>query len=122
MLRWDQTDFLSCLGVLPVEEEHGISHSYTVAKHGVRLDLTVFQYDGDVYLTMRRDGLEAPLVDLRLVGCDAARWVHDGRGNYLEFAAFTLFGGRYDGESVIPYGIRVRVEPSLGVEFFRSHA
>lgn len=25
MLRWDPTDFLSCLGVLPVEEERGRS-------------------------------------------------------------------------------------------------
>ena len=57
MLRWDPTDFLSCLGVLPVEEEHGISHSYTVIKHGVRMVITVFQYDGDVYLTMWRDGV-----------------------------------------------------------------
>lgn len=122
MLRWDPTDFLICLGVLPIEGEYGSSHSYTIAKHGLRMDLTVKQHAGDIHLTLWRDGVEAPLVDLRLVDCDAARWVHDKRGNYLEFAAATLFGGRYDGESVIPYGIRVRVEPSLSVEFFRTQA
>lgn len=120
MLRWDPTDFLCCLGVLPREREHGISHSYSIEKHGMRLELEVWQYDGDIHLTLWRDGVDAPVVALRLVGCDAARRVHDKLGDHLEFAAGALFGGRYDGESVIPYGIRVRVEPSIGVEFFRS--
>ena len=122
MLTWTETDFLECLGVLPVEAQHGISHTYTVAKDGLRLELTVFQYDGDVYLTLRRDGLDAPVVDVRMIQCDAVRWVHDQRGNYLEIGAGRLFGGRYDGESVIPYGMRVRVEPSIRIEFFRSEA
>ncbi|MFH1266428.1 MAG: Ypar14, superfamily integron cassette, partial [Planctomycetota bacterium] len=63
MLTWNPTDVLSCLGVLPTEEEDGISHAYSVAKDGMRLDLTVFQYDGDVYITLSREGVEAPVVD-----------------------------------------------------------
>jgi len=122
MLTWGPTDFLECLGVLPTEEEHGISHSYSLAKDGMRLELSVYQYDGDIYLTLWRDGVESPVVDVRLFKCDAARWVHDQRGNYLEFGAGRLFGGRFDGDSVIPYGIRLRVEPSIGIEFFRSNA
>ena len=122
MLTWDPTDFLECLCVLPTEDEDGTSHSYTVAKHGMRLDLRVFQYDGYVSLTLWQDGLDAPVVNLWLVECDAARWVHDQRGSYLEFGAGRLFGGRYDGESIIPYGFRLRVEPSIGIEFFRSNA
>jgi hypothetical protein len=122
MLTWDPTDFMSCLGVLPVEGEHGVSHGYTVARDGVRLELTVFQYDGDVHVTLYRDGVEAPIVDFSITDCDAARWVHDSRGSFLELAAGRLFGGRYDGDAPIPYGVRVRVEPTIGVEFFRVNA
>ncbi len=121
MLRWDETDFMVCLGVMPEVGEDGIWHRYVVARDGLRLELTIWSYDGDVYVTMWRDGVAAPLVDLCLCGCDAARWVREGDRGHLEFAASTLFGGRYDGESVIPYGIRVRVEPSLGLEFFRTN-
>ncbi|MFZ5896006.1 MAG: Ypar14, superfamily integron cassette [Myxococcota bacterium] len=122
MLRWDPTDVLCCLGVAAVEEEHGISHAYTLAKDGLRLELTVFQYDGDVCLTVYRDGVVAPIIDARIVDCDAARWVNDQRGNYLEFAAGQLFGGRYDGESTIPYGVRVSINPSIAIHFFRVPA
>ena len=119
MLRWDPTDVLCCLGVAPAEEEHGVSYSYTVVKDGLRLELAIFQYDGDIYMTVYRDGISSPVIDVRLVDCDAARWVHDQRGNYLEFAAGRLFGGRYDGESPIPYGARISVDPSISLRFFR---
>jgi hypothetical protein len=118
MLRWDPTDVLSCLGVAPVEAEHGISHGYSFAKDGLRLELTVFQYDGDIYITVYRDGVASPIFDARIVDCDAARWVRDQRGNYIEFAARRLFGGRYDGDSPIPYGARVTVDPSITIQFF----
>lgn len=62
---------------------------------------------------------DSPIVDAQLVDCDAARWVNDQRGNYLEFAAGRPFDGRYDGESPIPYGARVSVEPSINLQFFR---
>jgi hypothetical protein len=120
MLRWDRTDVLCCLGVEPVVEEYGISYGYTVAKDGLRLELTIFDDAGDVYITVYRDGIVVPVVDARIVGCDAMRWVHDQRGNYLEFAAGRLFGGRYDGDAPIPYGARLSIDPSINLQFFRA--
>jgi hypothetical protein len=119
-MNWEPTDFMACLGVEPVVEENEISFSYQVTKDGLRLELIVFQYDGDIYITVYRDGLDSPVVDCRLVDCDAARRVSDQRGEYLEFAPGALFNDRYDGKSVIPYGVHVRVEPSIGVEFFKA--
>jgi hypothetical protein len=118
MLRWDPTDVLGCLGVIPIEDEDGVSHAYSLEKGGLRLELTVFQYAGDICLTVYRDGIVAPIVDLSIVDCDAARWIHDERGSYLEFAAGRLFGGRYDGDSPIPYGARLSVDPSISLRFF----
>lgn len=120
MLKWNPTDFLECLGVLPAVEAYGISHAFTLTRHGMRLDLTVFPDGGDVHLGLWRDGLDDPVVKVRLRECDAARRVKDARGDYLEFAPGRLFGGRYDGENVIPFGIRLRIEPSFSIEFFRT--
>jgi hypothetical protein len=120
MLKWNPTDALTVLEVEPVVAEHEVSHAYRVAKDGMRLDLTVFQYAGDVHISVFNERVEWPVVECRLVDCDACRRVADKRGEFLEFAGGRLFGGRYDEESVIPYGVRVRVAPSIQVQFFRN--
>ncbi len=35
------------------------------------------------------------------------------------FAAGDIFGGCYDGESVIPMGIRLSVDPDFNIQFFQ---
>lgn len=120
MLRWNPTDVLTCLGVPPETEDQDLSHGYSVTKLALRLDLTIFQHEGDVYITISSEGANDPVIDFQLRGCDACRWVNDERGSYLEFASGQLFGGRYDGASAIPHGVRVRVDPSIRLEFFSA--
>jgi len=119
-INWSAVDFIQCLGVAPDVEEYEISHVFTVAKDGMCLVVKVKQYDGDVHIALIRDGCDMAVMDCRLVESDAARWVNDTRGNYLEIGAGRLFGGRYDGDAPIPYGARIRVEPSIKIEFFRA--
>ena len=67
------------------------------------------------------EGLDETLAALadRLVDCDACRRVADKRGDSLEFAPGRLFGGRYDADEVISFGVRVQINPSVQVRFFR---
>ena len=119
MLVWNQYEFIECLGVLPEVGEYEVSHSFRVEKDGLRLDLTVFQYDGDVYLDLYRDGVETSVFYMRLIGCPGARYVKNRAGaDYLEFAAAKSFGSRYDGESPIPLGVRVVADPHIRIELF----
>jgi hypothetical protein len=53
-----------------------------------------------------------------MLGCPGIRVVDDKRGKFLEFAASNTFTGRYDGYSVIPYGLRLWVEPQILLEPF----
>ncbi len=122
MLKWDPVDVMTCLEAEPVVTEYAVSHTYTVARDGMQLRLTVFQHIGDVHVSVFRDGVGPPVVECRLLECDACRRVTDKRGEFLEFAAGRLFGDRYDGDSVIPYGVRIRVTPSIQVEFFKYYA
>lgn len=118
MLVWNQYEFVECLGVLPDVEEYETSHSFIVEKDGLRLSLTVFQYAGDVYIDLYREGVGPSVFSMRLLGCEGARYMNDKSGEYLEFAPAKSFGSRYDGESPIPFGVRVKVNPHIRVELF----
>jgi hypothetical protein len=119
MLVWNQYDFIECLGVLPEVEEDEVSHSFQVVKDGLRLDLTVFQYHSDIYIDLYREGIEASVFQARLMDCPGARYVKSKNGTeYLEFAAAKSFSSRYDGESPIPMGVRLTVNPHLRIELF----
>ncbi len=118
MLVWNQYEFVECLGVLPEVEEYETCHSFRVERDGLRLSLTVFQYDGDVYLDLYREGVEPPVFSMRLLDCDGARYVSDKGGEHLEFAPAKSFGKRYDGVSPIPFGVRVSANPHIRIELF----
>jgi hypothetical protein len=114
---WNQFEFIECLGVLPEVDEYD-AHTFTVERDGLRLELTVSQYDGDVYLDLRREGVETPVFFMRLIGCEGARCVRDKGGDFLEFAPAKCFGTRYDARSPAPFGFRVSVSPHIKIEPF----
>ncbi len=80
--EWDVTDFISCLEVVPEVDEDDISHSFVVEKNGMRLLLTVYQYDGDIHFSLYRDGVTPPVFSMKLVECQGARYVNDKRGEF----------------------------------------
>jgi hypothetical protein len=115
---WNQYEFIECLGVLPAVEEYETHHSFEVEKDGLRLHLSVFQYGGDVYIDLYREGVEAAVFSVRLLESEGARYVSGKGGEFLEFAPAKSFGTRYDGASAIPFGVRVAVNPHIRVELF----
>lgn len=117
-LVWCPDDVMACLEVIPEVGEYETHHSYTVRRDDLRLLLTVFQYDGDIRISLYRNGVDRPAFDMRLLGCTGVRYVNDDRGEYLEFAPARCFGSRYDRESPIPYGVRLAVKPSIAISLF----
>lgn len=120
MLRfvWNETEVLTCLGVLPTEDEYGTQYLYQVDRCGIRLELAIEPYAGDISVTLHQIGMLIPLLTLNLIDCCGVRYINDERGQYLEFAPAEAFGSRYDGLSVIPYGVRVSVEPYISITLF----
>ena len=120
MLQWDQYEFIECLEVLPeVDEEHETNHIFRVEKDGLKFILTIYQYSGDIYFDLFRDGLEEPIFTMKLLDCPAARYISTkNKSEWLEFAPSKSFGGRYDGESPIPMGARLAVKPHIRIELF----
>ncbi|MCL6414072.1 hypothetical protein MIB92_00280 [Aestuariirhabdus sp. Z084] len=118
MLVWDETDVLAVLEVVPEVEPDGIWHVYSVEKNGVELRISIYQYDGDVRFELFNAESESPMFSMQLLDCSGVRWKNDPAGEYLEFAPAKCFGSRYDGESPIPYGVRVYVKPTINVSLF----
>jgi hypothetical protein len=50
---WEPLNFLDALGVVPVEEEYGVSYSYSVDRKPLNLALTIWSLCGDVELSIR---------------------------------------------------------------------
>jgi len=118
MLVWNETDVLTCLQFEPEIEPDAIWYKYTVKKDGLRLEILIYQYDGDVYFDLYREGIERPVFFMKLIACPGIRYVKHNSNEYLEFAHAKCFGSRYDGESVIPFGVRLWANPSIRVELF----
>ncbi len=118
MLVWDETDFATCLETLPVVDDDGVSHSYTVTGGGLRLEIAVWQYDGNVAIKLFRDGLEDAVLELTLLDCSGVRYVNDKAGERLEFAPAKCFGSHYDGLSPLPFGVAVSVKPGIRLRMF----
>ena len=118
MLVWNQYEFIECLGVLPEVDKYESSHVFRVEKDGLSLLLTVFDYAGDVYVNLFREGVETPVFSMRLLDCKGARYVRDKRGDFIEFAPANSFFGRHDGEASFPFGFRVTVNPHIRIEPF----
>ena len=120
MFVWNEGDIIDCLGVVPEIDEYETRHRFLVTDNGLTLELSLCQYDGDIDVRIYQDGLEPAVVEFGIVGSDAMRRVHSADEDYLEIGAATLFGGRYDGDGPIPYGVRVYTKPSIRVAFFRA--
>jgi hypothetical protein len=115
---WEPLDFLDALGVVPVEEEYGISYSYSVERLPLSLALTIWPMAGDVELAIRCKGVTEPVVFFNLLNSAGARVATGKDGKFIKFAAANLFAGRYDITRPAPYGYRLRLVPNWQVTTF----
>lgn len=53
-----------------------------------------------------------------MLGCPGIRVVDDKRGKFLELAASNISTERYEGYSMIPFGLSLWVEPQIFLEPF----
>jgi hypothetical protein len=117
MLKWNEYEFIECLGVLPEIGQDGLSHFFRVEKDGLRLDLIVFQYDSDVRIEIYKQDLDAPIFQTQLMSCPSARYVSEkNEREYLEFAGLFGYTGFDEEPSPVPLVMRVMVNPQIKVE------
>lgn len=119
MLAWDELDTLTVLEVEPEVDADGTWYRYTVHKNGITLVLTVYQYDNDIKFELFSQGNEQALFSMQLHNCAGILRKYERSQEYLEFTPANCFGlNKFDGESSIPYGVRVSVKPGISVTLF----
>ena len=117
-LKWNETDFLTCLEVEPRIDEYETGYHYSVSKDGLRLELSVFPFPSDICITIYCDGVERADHAFTITDCSGTRYVNDSRGEFIDFAPSQVFGSRFQRDYLIPVDVRLSVKPSICVELF----
>lgn len=104
--------------MIPDHDEYETSHQYLIEQGSISLKLTIWQYDSDVEIQVWERSLPNPIIKYTMLGCPGIRVIDDKRGKCVEFAASNTFTGRYDGYLVIPFGLRLWVDPQIFLEPF----
>lgn len=117
-LDWDESDFISCLQVLPEVADYETSHLFRIEKNGLRLELRIKQFESNIFIRLYQDGADKPVVAFKIIDCGGTRYVNDKRGEYLEFAPSRLSDNSYSKGMPIPMGVRLSIKPSIQIEIF----
>jgi hypothetical protein len=121
MMLWDETDVISVLEVLPDVGEDGIYHDFHVERDGLRLQFTVFQWDGDVRVRLWYEGLSAPVFEMQVMDCPGIRRLFNSVGTeYLEVAAGQLSRVIGAGETPMAATLIVAIKPQIAVRLTTS--
>ena len=94
-LKWIETDFMECLKVIPEVEDYEVERVYKVEKNGLILAVTVWQYESVVCISLRQQENTAPLTEFALFVREAIQYIHDKRGEYLEFRDCIIAPSRF---------------------------
>jgi hypothetical protein len=108
-------------GYLEVEPSIGDEeeYQYVISQPPRRLELSVYEYAGHIYISVYCAPHDRAVIDVIISQGLGARVVDDERGSFIEFAAancFTPWTERYDGETPVPYGVRLFARPQIRIE------
>jgi len=81
-MRYDESEFIEVLETLPENgpEGHGISRIFDITHEGLRLLVTVFQYDRDLAVSVFQEGCDTPILTRLVRGFTRAGRVVDPSG------------------------------------------
>lgn len=94
-LEWDEQDFLQYLAVIPEVEDYEVSHTYRVTQGGIALQLTLWQLESMVQVSLYREGAVEPMTSFGLAVRGPVRYRSEKWGEYLEFHDCVLVAGRF---------------------------
>ena len=94
-LDWNDIDFLDFFAVEPTVEDYAGSHNYEIERNGLRLLLTVWQYESVVQVSVFRRDADDGLFTFAAYVRSGARFINDKRGRYLEMADCIIAPNRF---------------------------
>ncbi len=69
MLKWNETDVMTCLEVEPETdtEGHGLLYIYTIIKHGMTLKLAIWPMDGDIIIDLFQHDVHDAIFVMKII-------------------------------------------------------
>ena len=106
MDEWNKHELIEFFGVLPEEDDDNTYLSFTVAKDGLRLEVTFFQFVFDVYISIFREGVEGSLFSTKIEASRGVKYIKHANGwECLEIAS-----------PLLPRAVLVKVNPHISIE------
>jgi hypothetical protein len=127
-LKWDETEFIECLEVVPEVAEHQTRHIFTVTKDRLTLTLVIWQLESIIILALHQDGREIPITQFTLAVRGDARFHRQEGQEFLEFRDCAVCPGRFSyihgpgdpsetSQFGYPVTVRVTVKPQIHIQF-----
>ena len=112
-IKWDPTDLLDCLEVEPSVDDDRVEYAYEVVKDGLILLVSVFQFSGEVYFSLLREGAKQTLITLKINQCLKIILKKFKHEEYLEFSPSDQSPDIFDPQNSITKGVRVWIKPDI---------
>ena len=127
MLKWDETDFIECLEVLPTAEEYGTEYIFRVEQEKITLSLCVRPYESIIDLALLLPQESEPLTQFSLSVAGKIKLVKGKYREWLELADCTVVAGRfyYAENNVNVWGksswyrsqVQIAIKPHIQIKF-----
>ena len=114
-MHWSETDFTEFFGTLGVFYDVAHSYTFSVSRSDLRLDLTLFDLEGAVYVGIYRAGWSEPLFTVQREGCSHALVVTHGARRFLEVGSPEHPVSNPGFAPALARGVRIQVEPQFSV-------
>jgi hypothetical protein len=88
-LRWDQREVLECVGVVPETDEYDTYHSYTIEREGLKLLLTLWQFESVLQLSLYRGNQRDTILHMALAIRGPVQFKRTKRYEWEEFLLFS---------------------------------
>ena len=96
-LKWNEYDFVECLGVLSSFDEDSVLYTFKTEKDGLVLEIVICHYESFVeVLLFQKDDTE-PFLRISFLVRNEVRFVNEKNSAYLEFSD-CVFSNFYDDE------------------------
>lgn len=115
-LKWNEYDFIECLGILPEIQEYGISHSFELNQESFLLSLTVWQYESLVAISLFNEKKTFEIFELWFVVKREIEFVDDKYGSYLRFLDIKIVLDRFYDPNNKNFSIETNYSNNLNFE------
>ena len=94
-LKWNEYDFIECLGVLPQTDEYFCSHSFVVIKDNLKLELTLWQYESLVAISLSQGNRQDAFLTLYFIVRENIKFLNEKNSSVLKFCDCIFVENRF---------------------------